>query len=37
MSETIHTNLSPMNLLIFYLVRITGKNDCQTSEPDEFV
>ena len=28
--------LSPMNLLFNQLIRITGKNDRQTSEPNEF-
>ena len=34
-SITIHKPLSPMNLLLL-LIRITGKNDRQTSEPNEF-
>jgi hypothetical protein len=32
-SITIHTPLSPMNLLFNRLIRTTGKNDRQTSEP----
>jgi hypothetical protein len=35
-SKTIHTLLSPMNLLIF-LIRITGKNVRQTSEPVMYI
>ena len=30
-SITIHKPLSPMNLLFNFLIRITGKNDRQTS------
>ena len=36
-SITIHKPLSPKNLLFNELIRITGKNDRQTSEPDEYV
>jgi hypothetical protein len=35
-SKTIHTLLSPMNLLIF-LIRITGKNVRQTYEPVMYI
>jgi hypothetical protein len=35
-SKTIHTPLSPRNLLVNLFIRIIGKNDRQISEPKKY-